>query len=503
MLKLIRDGQRWIVGSVVFLVGIGFVFFMAQGRPASIRNMDDVAVVSGVHIGQRAFQRVRAQQEDLFRQTMGEQFDPNSSREEIDQTAISLLVQNVIFELEAKQLGLFVSDDEIRTLVGSFPGLRGSDGRFLQEVYKDYAERNFGSETNFVAAIRSELLAARARLFLIQSVNISDDEVRDALRFERERVALNAVAIPVTPKLDAKIPPDELQAFLKSEDARLRSSYQERIDEFELPEKAHIRQIFLALPSDANAEKIEDVRKRAEAIRRRILDGADFGEIAKAESEDPSSKAKGGDLGEIARGQLIPALEQIAFSIKTGEVSEPIQTPSGFHLLLTEKYIPASLRSFEEVREDLAREAWALNAADAQAQQKADSILERLRAGETMEAAAKQLGLKLQRTGLFARNPNNMIPGLGESEKLLQAAFAPNPPGTLLNGIFNVERKRVIAQVAERETLSEDDLEKELPVAREQLLKAKRNEYLRNWIQSRQVALASKGQLVINQDFLR
>jgi len=503
MLKLIRDGQRWIVGSVVFLVGIGFVFFMAQGRPAGIRNSDDVAVVNGIHISQRAFQRVRAQQEDLFRQTMGDQFDPNTSRQEIDQMAISLLVQNALFELEAKRLGLYVSDDEIRTLVGSFSGLRGSDGRFLQEVYKDYAERNFGNEANFVAAIRSELLAGRAQFFLIQSVNVSDDEVRDAMRFERERVALNAIAIPVSPQTDAKIPPDELQAFLTSEDARLRSIYQERIDEFEIPEKAHIRQIFLAVPSDANAEKIEAVRKHAEAIRKQIVDGADFGEIAKIESEDPGSKAKGGDLGEVARGQLLPDLEQVAFSLKTGEVSEPIQTPSGFHLLLTEKYLPASLRSFEEVRESLAREVWALDLADAQAQQKAENVLERLGAGETMEAAAKQLGLKLQRTGLFARNPDNMIPGLGRSEKLLNAAFGSEPAGTILSGIFKLERKRVIAQVAEREALSREDLEKELPAAHKRLLEAKRSEYLRKWIETRQVELARKGQLVINQDFLR
>lgn len=128
-------------------------------------------------------------------------------------------------------------------------------------------------------------------------------------------------------------------ALTKVDDAELRKYYDDHKADFE---QVHARHILVRtkgspVPLDPGQKELTDEEALAKAndLRKKILAGADFAELASTESDDTSKKA-GGDLNFFHRGQLVPPFEQAAFALKVGDVSEPVKTPFGYHLIKVE-----------------------------------------------------------------------------------------------------------------------------------------------------------------------
>ncbi|MGE5573302.1 MAG: peptidyl-prolyl cis-trans isomerase [Bacteroidota bacterium] len=117
--------------------------------------------------------------------------------------------------------------------------------------------------------------------------------------------------------------------------------YDEHKDEFKEPEQVKARHIL-----------VKD-EKTAKDIEKQLAAGADFAELAKAKSEDPGSKDKGGDLGYFGRGAMDPAFEKAAFSLKIGETSAPVKSSFGYHIIRVEDKKPERIPPLEEVRSDV------------------------------------------------------------------------------------------------------------------------------------------------------
>ncbi len=127
-------------------------------------------------------------------------------------------------------------------------------------------------------------------------------------------------------------------------DEELRRLYTEQLPGARL----RARHILLSIPSGATPEQVDSVRAFARSLRERIVAGESFESIAREYSQDPGSAASGGDLGTFGRGEMVRPFEEAAFALEPGEVSEPVETPFGFHLIrVDERVIP----SFEEARE--------------------------------------------------------------------------------------------------------------------------------------------------------
>jgi parvulin-like peptidyl-prolyl isomerase len=147
---------------------------------------------------------------------------------------------------------------------------------------------------------------------------------------------------------------NELSNSNKPDEATLRKYYDDHKADFEQARVSHILVRFQG--SQAPLRNGQKDLTEAEAlakiqdIRKRIQGGADFAEVAKAESDDVGSGAKGGDLGAITHGQTVPAFEQAAFALKPGELSQPVKTQFGYHLI---KLVSFDAKSFDEVRPDL------------------------------------------------------------------------------------------------------------------------------------------------------
>lgn len=140
-------------------------------------------------------------------------------------------------------------------------------------------------------------------------------------------------------------------------EADVRSYYEAHKSEFE---EAHARHILIRMqgspvtvkPGQKDLTEAEALAK-AQDLRKKILAGGDFAAIATTESDDPQSAAKGGDLGFFKKGQMTPAFEEAAFALKPGEISEPVKSQLGYHLIKLEA--KAMNKSFDEVRPDLER----------------------------------------------------------------------------------------------------------------------------------------------------
>jgi parvulin-like peptidyl-prolyl isomerase len=138
-------------------------------------------------------------------------------------------------------------------------------------------------------------------------------------------------------------------------EAQAKEFYTGKPDMFKVPEQAHIQYILVKC-TDKEPESVRaDAKKRAEEAQKRAAAGEDFGALAKLYSQDATA-AKGGDIGFFPRGVMPPKFEEIAFSLKPGQVSAVFQTPNGFNVVRLVEFKPPGLRPFEEIKSQLMME---------------------------------------------------------------------------------------------------------------------------------------------------
>jgi parvulin-like peptidyl-prolyl isomerase len=146
----------------------------------------------------------------------------------------------------------------------------------------------------------------------------------------------------------------DLAATTKVDEATARKYYDEHKSDYVQVKARHILIRFkgsaVPLKKDAKELTDEEALAKAQEIRKKLVDGADFATLAKAESDDAGSGANGGDLGTFGKGRMVPAFEQVAFTIAVGELSEPVKSQFGYHIIKVET---RQEKTFVEVRPDI------------------------------------------------------------------------------------------------------------------------------------------------------
>jgi parvulin-like peptidyl-prolyl isomerase len=132
--------------------------------------------------------------------------------------------------------------------------------------------------------------------------------------------------------------------------------YQENIQRFQEGEKVTASHILISATPGMSEEEQAAAKAEADDIRSQILEGADFAEMAKEHSADVTSGARGGELGSFERGRTVPPFEEVAFSLEIGEISEPVQTRFGYHLIKVSDHVEAGTREIADVRDVIIRQ---------------------------------------------------------------------------------------------------------------------------------------------------
>lgn len=208
-----------------------------------------------------------------------------------------------------------------------------------------------------------------------QGIEVPPAEVEEAIDGLRKALATEAAFQAHLAKLDMS--PQELRNFIhdaqKTEklvkqavtdvsDAgvgEISAYYESHPVEFTLPERVRVSHVlFKCNPADNHDKEL--ARAKASKVKEEIMAGADFRELAAKYSDCPSGKSSGGDLGLLVRGMMELRFEEVAFSLKADEVSDPVETNAGYHLVLKKEHHPASLQPFDQVK-DLIRVALRLS----------------------------------------------------------------------------------------------------------------------------------------------
>ncbi len=170
------------------------------------------------------------------------------------------------------------------------------------------------------------------------------------------------------PKIKAKI--EEItkqilaQAYLektfagveKVSEKELRTYYETHKEKFRKPASIRARHILIEVPQNASPKEEKEALKKAKELRARLLKGEDFAKLAREYSADPGTKNRGGDLGFFTRGQMVKEFEEVAFKLKPGEISQPVRTAFGYHIIKVEEIREAKQQKYEEVKEKVRQE---------------------------------------------------------------------------------------------------------------------------------------------------
>lgn len=336
MLTDIRNASGTIL-SVFVVVALSFVVFiffdfgsnlrMAQDAPPE----DEVAgVIDGHQIMLGDYLRTVDQQRDRYVQATGEE-PPEDLMDRLEEQLWTGMVQEILVNSALTELGITVTDEMVVDILTENPPdeLRSqftdpSNGIFDEAAYQQ-ALASAGPEFWLPIEdwVRSGLLPRQLLEFLAAgTIHVTDDEIERAFANMNEEVQVRYVAIGPKDVTDEEIEvtAEEIQAF-----------YDENPQHFEVKPRATVR--YVSIPKEPSDEDVARAQGRIDSIYDKVQRGTDFGRLARIHSDDPSNASVGGDLGWIKAGQMVPEFDAVAFTLADGEVSDPVQTEFGYHLI--------------------------------------------------------------------------------------------------------------------------------------------------------------------------
>jgi peptidyl-prolyl cis-trans isomerase SurA len=239
----------------------------------------------------------------------------------------------------------------------------------------DQAAKKAAFKKNLVDDIVSELLLKDRADRL--NITVTSDEIKDSIQRVKQQFGIttdqqfdeslkksNMTRAEMEGRmrdtiLTNKLFARELRPREDLTDKELRERYDREKEHYRLPERAHLREIIVLRPD--NPAQVAAARQHAEELAKQASSGADFALLAKTASE-AATKDKGGDLGEVARGELLPELDKAVFNATSGQVIGPIEAKTAWHIIKVEQRLPSEVPAFEtlkeKLRKDVSDEAW-------------------------------------------------------------------------------------------------------------------------------------------------
>jgi len=488
MLDVLRRGQRWLMPAILIGIGVPFaVYFGAQGATGTNTLAEGVAIRLGDRtIRVNEVQRYVDVLSQQYQQALGDQFEESAARSFIVSTAASGLMRDALLAHLGEEMGLVVSDAEVSAYIRRQPWALNESGQYdPDQVRKVISDQLNTTTAAFTRTLRDEMLARKAQRLIEASVAISDGEARDAIRYGQEELQLIAVRLDgAQPRADLQVPEDAGAKLIAKDGERVRKAVEERRAELDTPEQVRAKHILVSLPASADEAARAAAREKLIAATKRIEAGEDFGALAQELSDDAGTKSAGGDLGFFKRGAMVKEFEDAAFSLEPGQLSEPVQTQFGLHLIRVEEKKAASELPYSEASARVAQELARIDAAAAVAKTDADAIAADVKAGKSLEDAAREKGATILRPPAFRRRPDGFIPDLGMSPDLMNAAFALTPEKPTDGSVHMLgENVYMLIQLVGKKTPTEAEIEASLPAERERALGERRAAVEQAWLE--------------------
>lgn len=449
--KFIR-GPVGMVLLVLFVVP--FIITGFYGYFESSGSADVVAEVEGSPIYARQVnervqqmrQQVRQQSPDVDPRLLDSFINPGM--------VLDGLIANELIALEARRADLSVSEDLAARMVYDVPQFRDANGQFSADMFERFVRSQGMTQRSFISNLRRELVLNQARSGIEDTdfalpAEVSEQrrlaEQRRDIRFLRKAVAEVGASQVVTDEEISNWYQDNQASFLSPEALRLqylvvepaRADDSIEVSDEQIEAEYEVRRAAMEQVA-ARAERrraahlqvsINDDRSEAEAQQRiaslqdRLNMGEDFAALAKEASDDVSTASGGGDLGPVGRGDLPESMEQALFALAEGEVSQPVRTDSGYHLVklisVQTQDLPAMADSRDDIVRDLRRRA-----AELKTVEMADRLEELAFEHSDLQTPAAELGLTIQTSDwLTLANPTGLLAEAAVREAVVSPAL--------------------------------------------------------------------------------
>lgn len=509
------DARRFF--SYFFILAIALVFILQFGpgsrgcnAPLAPSVKDAAAKVNGKEIPLSDFRRAYAQRLEMLRQRGAGDFPEALARQfGIPAQVLDSLITAELAKQAAEREGITVSNAELLEQIVHDPTFQ-KDGAFDPAVYAQVLQNLRKTQPDYEDDLRKLLAAGRLLNMVGETAAVSDDELRARFQREGDTVALSVVRFdPTAYAAPIKVPTAaEVSAWEKAHGAEIAAYYQENKRNYAKGDQVRARHILIRLSRTATESDKKAAFDKANGLRKEIQGGKDFAEVARTSSDDPGSKTLGGELGWNERSAWVPAFSQAAFNLPLGEVSEPVLTPFGFHLIQVEEKKPAEEKPLVSVSGEIAQVLTRRERARVLAEAEAKKALAALSKGTSLatqypdkkeqDAATLEPGEKPRAvdTGNFARTAAS-IPRLGPSADLQKAAFAADGPGPL-PGIYHSGDSLVLAEVTAREKVNDATFAAKKDALREQALRERQGELQQSYL----AALRKSANVLRNEDLV-
>jgi peptidyl-prolyl cis-trans isomerase D len=490
LMQNIRDhATGWIAWVIVILISIPFALWGIQKYLSPTSN-DAVAVVNGTDVSINEFQRTYQRQRSQLQSLLGGQFDINQLDEDrLREEALNQLINDEVVLQAAHAEGLRISDQQVAQAVQSQQTFR-QDGVFNEALYDQWLRSQGYSSEGFWIDLKRSMMAEQLVAGIASSAIVTERELANIARLQGQKRIIDTLTVPTARFGDVKIEAEAIKAHYEAnqvdyvspeqvklkfievsrdaiaadvdvDDEELRAVYERRKADFQIPEQREASHILLTLPDDADEATVADARARLEALKAQIDNGASFEDLAREHSEDPGSSRQGGSLGGISRGIMDPAFEDAVFSLALNEVSDPVRSAFGLHLIRVDAINTSKVPSFDEVRDKLRAEYQADKAEQIFVDQVETMTTLAFENPDSLEAVADALGLTVNVTDWMSRMATSNS-GIGRNPDVLEAAFNPD---VLQNG-FNSEpielspSRVIVLRMAEYQPSQQEPLDK-------------------------------------------
>ncbi len=447
MLDAIRThSQSWIVKLIFALIVVVFVFW---GVGSYNSRGSIVATVNDEAITQQEFREAHEQFVQFLRRQNPQLGQDDLQKMQLKQQVLNQLIDKKLLLQEAVKLHQTVSVKQLRQTIESIPTFAGEDGKFSPEVYKNVLQANQTTPAGFERDMRQGIILEKLQKAFAMPAAVDIVEARGIFDFARSSVNMSYVEFSDSEyEKKAKLPEGAAKAvyesqkekFMKPQQARfdllqltaqdlaalmkitpdeVKEFYESNLDDFKQEERVHARHILFALNKDASEDEAAKVFDKASNVRKKIS-VKNFATQAKKFSACPTAQ-RGGDLGWFGRGQMVPPFEEAAFALKKGEISQPIRTDFGYHIIYLEDHAQAKVAALDEVKDSVYRHLQQ-EKANKNLKEKLDEVVELLMTGSDLEAAAKKIGLSIHKTDLL--NKGQAPAGLKLDEKAVASLYA-------------------------------------------------------------------------------
>jgi peptidyl-prolyl cis-trans isomerase D len=444
MFDLFRSRQkmmRYLLGGILTVVCASMVTYLIPGFGQSSTPSANDTVIAEIGPEKLTSQDVMQRVQQVMR---GQQLPAAMLQTYLPQMVDNMIQQRAI-NYEFERQGLTATDDEVLSTLQAEYTQFFQNGQLMKDQLAAALAQNGQTLQDAIDMAKNEVMYLKISNLEFEATVVSPREINEELSRKYERAQIKYIAFtPAKFRDQAKVTPEEIKAWYDGKkaqyqnpekrsfevlvidqdkvqqgmtvtDAQLHAAYSASMDHFRTPERVHLRHIMFKTTDKSDAEK-KQIQAKADEALKQLKSGADFGELAKKDSDDSANAPKGGDLDWVVKGQMVPEMEKVAFSLPQNQISGVITTPYGYDIMQVMGHEDARVKPFDEVKAALADELKQQGVTD-RVQQTADKVHDALvKSPGSADAIAKQFNVDL--VNVSKATNGEAIPTLGVSPEI-------------------------------------------------------------------------------------